>query len=436
MSSRSPRRPDRLAVRVAAILLVMIVVQGFGVLPAAAAVPLPVIAVLPGGEQTSVVVDLGAGTGTTTNRTATVTVGGTPQPAQLVPVVSDLLTVSFVIDTSTNGAAALPAWLSAAARFILETPGQTQAAVVADKAPPALIAPPQRGALGIVRALNGVRAGGQRSTSDALTLAMKQFPSGPTGRRVVVMYTTAPGAAGESAAALGARFRQAGTILIVVGSAGGGTYWFDAARATGGFFAPAGSPAVVPALDQVETTLRGRYLVQFPTPPLLPARVSVKVTAGDLALTGDVVVPVANSGAPRSGSNFPIGVALATIAASLLILIAALMMRGRRSARPRPAGPGQPIPEKDGPVLEKDGPVPDQDGPVPGRNGPVSATDGLVSAKDGPVPAKDGPVPAKDGPVPPKPIRVVARGRASVPGPIARGRASVPGGGPPPSSPS
>jgi hypothetical protein len=44
----------------------------------------------------------------------------------------------------------------------------------------------------------------------------------------------------------------------VVGPAGAERFWGAAASATGGFFAPAGDPAGVPALDQVRTTLRGR----------------------------------------------------------------------------------------------------------------------------------------------------------------------------------
>lgn len=381
MSSPSHPRPDRRAVRVAAFLLVMAVVQGYGPRPAAAAVPLPAIAVLPGAEQTTLVVDLGASTGPVAGKTALITVdGGAPQQAPLAPVVSDRLAVAFVIDTSMAGGAALPAWLSAAARFILETPAGTQAAAVADTSPPSLIAPPQRGPTGIVRALSAVRAGGQRSTSDALTLAKAQFPASPAGHRVVMVYTGAAEAGGESAGALSARFKQAGTILIVVGSAGDSPYWSDAARATGGFFAPAGRPVVVPALDQVATTLRGRYLVRFPTPPTLPARVSVRIDTGKLVLTGDVVVP-ADDGRSGLTSRFRIEVAVATIAGCLLVFVAAVLMVRRRSSRPRA--------------------VP----PVVREGTAVAGT--------------------------------IARGRASVPGAVVQGRAAVPGASPggPPSSP-
>ena len=387
MSSPSQPWPDRRTARVAAFLLVMFIVQCYGAPPAAAAVPLPVIAVLPGSEQTSLVVDLGASGDPAGSKTASITFDGVSQRAQLVPVVSDGLAVALVIDTSEAGGAALAGWLSAAARFILETPAETAAVAIADTSPPALIARPQRGPMGIVSALSGVRAGGHRSTSDALTLAMRQFPATPTGRRVAVLYTTSADAGGESAAALSARFRQSGTILIVVGSADDSPYWAGAARATGGFFAPAGTPVVVPALDQVETTLRGRHLVQFPTPVALPARVSVRVDTGKLTLTADAIIPAdAIPGGPRRPASGPrTDIALATIAGCLMVLGAAALMFRRRSARLRETGSGGTVAR------------PLHDGVARGRASVPGAA---------------------------------VRGRASVPGTTARGRAAVPGTGP------
>jgi hypothetical protein len=385
--------------RVAAFLLVLFIVQCYGPPPAMAAVPLPVVGVLPGPGQTFLVIDLGAGSGPVRATAATVTVDGKPQRAQLVPVVSDQLAVAFVIDTSQAGGAALPSWLSAAARFILEAPGQTQAAAVADTSPPRLIAPPQRGPMGIVGALSAVRAGGLRSTSDAVTLAMRQFPATPTGRRVVVLYTTSADAGGERAAALGARLRQSGTILIVVGSADDSAYWAEAARSTGGFFAPAGTPVVVPALDQVETTLRGRYLVQFPTPTSLPARVSVRIDAGALTLTGDAIVTTDGAGAAggrrRPASDVSVNIALTMIAGCLLVLVAAALIVRRRAARLRAA--------------QTDGPVDD-----------TAASPVLPLPSDLPRPLARGRAAVPGGP---------PRGRAPVPGTRARGRAAVPGQG-------
>jgi hypothetical protein len=366
----------------AAFVLAMIVVQCFGALPASAAVPLPIVAVLPGVERTTLVVDLGAGAGPIGGKAVTVTVGGAPQPATVTPVISDRLAVALLVDASEAGAATLPAWLSAAARFILEVPAETVAAAVADTSPPAVLAPAQRGPMGVVRALSAVQAGGQRRTSAALDLAMKQFGATATGPRVVVCYTSSADAGGESATALAARVNRAGTILVVVGTAAS-TYWADAARATGGFFAPAGTPVVVPALDQVETTLRGRYLVQFPTPRARPARASVRIDTGSLALTGDVVIPAEADtlARPSRTSGLATGAVWWVLAGGLAVLAAATWFLAHRSGRLRPNRP--------------------------------------------------------DPPAPPVPTPSVARGRATVRPAVARGRSPVPGSRPdrPPSTP-
>jgi hypothetical protein len=333
MSSHSRISSERRPLRAAAVLLALVAVQCLGTAPALAAVPLPVAAVLDSGGTTSLVVDLSASG--RPGRSASITRGGAQQPAQLVPVVSAGLAVALVVDASAAGAATLPAWLSAAARFILEMPYNTQAVVIADRAPAAAITAPQRGPTEIVRSLTSVTAQGGRDTAAALTLANQQFPGTPVGRRVVVYYTTAADAGGESAAALGARFRASGIILVVVGTADTNTYWADAAMATGGFFAPAGNPVVVPALDQVQTTLRGRYLVQFRTPAPLPARVPVRVDTGDLTLTGDVVVPAPPPASASEGSGLRTGLLWGAIAAVVLaILVAGVFLLRRRTDDP------------------------------------------------------------------------------------------------------
>jgi hypothetical protein len=331
-------RSDRRALRAAVLLAVAALVAGIGTPAAAVPVPLPVVAVIPGGDETTLVVDLSAIAGPVARSAATVTVDGTPLPARLEPVVSDLMTVAFVIDTSDAGRTALSSWLSAATRFVLEAPAGTQAVAVADTTPPKLISGVQREPVGMVRALSEVRAGGGRDTSDALTLAVRQFPGTPAGRRVVVLYTSAADAGGERAADLSARFRRAGAILVAVGNAGGNAYWTEAARQTGGFFAPVDTPAVAPALDQVDTALRGRYLVQFPTPSGLPARVQVRVDAPELAMTGAAVIPAKAAPAGAAASGGPdtwVIVAVAGIIAALLIAVAGALVLRRR---PAPAG--------------------------------------------------------------------------------------------------
>ena len=364
MSSCSRIRSERGRARTAALILALLAVQWPGAAAAAAPVPLPVTAVLVNGAETALVVDLSAGT-RPGRHSVSMTRDGVPQRADLVPVMADGLAVALVVDTSAAGAAALPAWLSAAARFALEAPATTTAVVIADSAPAAVTVGPERGPSGVVRGLTSVRAHGDRDTAAALRLAVRQFPTAETGRRVVILYTTGPDAGGEGAAALAARFRASGTILVVVGTAAGGAYWADAAAATGGFFAPAGDPVVVPALDQVRTTLGARYLVRFPTPPTLPSRVSVRVDTGDLILTGDAIVAAVPAPATREWTaRRRIWAAVALAAAGLLAAAVAIVQRHRRRARPSP--PAEP------------------------------------------------------------PSPWVARGRATVPGTVARGRAGVP----------
>ena len=107
--------------RALAALLVVVVVQVAAPVPARAAIPLPIAAALAGGGQTSLVVDLGASTRTRPPAVA-VTQDGVPVKARVVPVMSDGLALALVVDASKDGATTLPAWLSAAARFILEVP--------------------------------------------------------------------------------------------------------------------------------------------------------------------------------------------------------------------------------------------------------------------------------------------------------------------------
>jgi hypothetical protein len=262
-----------------------------GAAPAAAeTVPLPVKAVVADDRQTSVVIDLSADPNPGP-QSAEVTIDGVRRPAGLVPFMSGDLAVTIVVDTSATDPASVPAWLSAAARFILEAPAGTRAAVIGDAFPATLIATPQQGPTGIVAALDGVRAHGRRDTAAALALAVEQFPEVPPGRRLTVVYTGAADAGGPSATTLGGWFRDAGAMLVVATTADTSPYWSAAAEATGGFFAPAGHPVVVPALDQVETTLRGRYLVRFPTPARRGAAVPLRVTTPGLTLTADVRLP-------------------------------------------------------------------------------------------------------------------------------------------------
>ena len=77
----------------------------------------------------------------------------------------------------------------------------------------------------------------------------------PAGRKLTVVYTSAPDAGGRSASAVAEQFRAAGVILVVAATADADRFWTTAAEATGGFFAPAGRPVVGPALGLMGTLI-------------------------------------------------------------------------------------------------------------------------------------------------------------------------------------
>ncbi len=301
---------------------------------ASVAVPLPVEAVFVDGPRTSVVVDLGAGS-RPGPRSAEATTDGLPRRADLVPLMSAGLAVTIVVDTSAAGAATLPAWLSAGARFILEGPAGTRTTVIGDSAPAATIAPPQDNPVAVVATLEGVRPHGDRDTAVALAMAARQFPDVPAGRKLTVVYTGATDAGGPSATAVAEQFRRAGVILVVA-AADASSFWTSATEPTGGFFAPAGRPVVAPALDQVQTTLGGRYLVRFPTPARRPAVVPLRVTTPDLALAADVTVP-APAVVRSPGRPYPAMLLAAVVVAVLVLGVACwLIRRARVRRRPPP----------------------------------------------------------------------------------------------------
>jgi hypothetical protein len=202
----------------------------------------------------------------------------------------------------------------------------------------------------------------------------------------------------------------------VVGTAEGDRYWTEVAAATGGFFAPTGNPVVVPALDQVQTTLAGRHLIEFPTPPALPARVAVRVDAGDLTLTGEAVVgaaPPAIAGSPDEPAGRRSAVPWAPVIAGLLAVAAVavllLLLRRFRQRRVPPAARAADAPAPaDPPRSVGRSPV----GRPPDAGEPHTAYAAI------PVRPVGGPPVSWTPPT--------ARGRAAMPREVARGRATVP----------
>jgi hypothetical protein len=262
-----------------------------------------------------------------------VSVAGVRQPTTLVPVMSDQLAAAIVVDASQAGGGELGSWLSGAARFVLEQPGLARTAMVADTTPPAVLSESRQGSTDLVRRLNGVQPHGDRHTSDALTLAVRQLPATLGSPRVVIMYTGAADAGGEASGALAARLAGAHVLLVVVTTAANTRYWSDATRPTGGFLAPAVPAGTTRAFDQVATTLRSRYLISFPAPAQRPTRASVRVNLQQVTMSADVVIPAATPGSNRSagaGTGWVRLVLWAAVIGALLALLLFLLLRRLR----------------------------------------------------------------------------------------------------------
>jgi hypothetical protein len=263
----------------------------------------------------------------------TVTVGGAPQAARVVPLLSDRTATVVVVDASDAGGPQLQPGLSGSASLVLSAPPAARSALVADRDPPAVVAPLAVGSSDTLRGLTTVRPGGARRTAAALDLALQQFPPGPDDPRVIVLYTAAPDAGGPSAADLGARLTEAGAVLaVVVPAPDVPTYWAATAAATGGT-AVATRSGVMAAFDALAAALRTRCLVTFPVPPVLPFAAVVHADTPQGRVTADAVVspPVAAVGSTGARGPSWVGGAVG----GLVLLAALLLWVAVRSARRR-----------------------------------------------------------------------------------------------------
>src|SRR6266545_5024671 len=310
MSSPSLSRADRRLAVLTALLAVACALQWLAATGAAAA-QLDIVAVLgPAADrQVSLVADIRPGATTPIpSDSFSVTAGGVRLPARAMPVISDQLAIGLVVDASAAGAKALQAGVSGAANFLLQMPVAARTAVVADTRPPAVVAPLHGGAADALLALSSVRARNERSTSDALTLVLRQLPATPDGSRVVVLYTSAPDAGGEAATDLAARLTTAHALLAVVTAGTDRRYWSQVTAATGGVLVAAQPRATMAAFDDVADIMRGRYLLTFPMTGQLPARVSVRVGTADGTLTAVALVPPPSSPASDQPNDGRAGV--------------------------------------------------------------------------------------------------------------------------------
>lgn len=215
---------------------------------------------------------------------------GRKLPSRLQPLLSERSAFGVVVDASMAGSASLEGGgQSGVAGLLLQLPAQSPTAVVADRRPPTVAAGTAAGVSDDLLAVSDLRGSGARATSAAITLALSRLPAGPGAQRVVVLFTGARDAGGESAAELAARLGREGAVLAVVSTHPDGRYWSQVARATGGVAVVTAPVRAITAFDRVADALRGRYVVTFPRPVAATAQTTVRFDTDE----GRVLVPVA-----------------------------------------------------------------------------------------------------------------------------------------------
>jgi hypothetical protein len=281
-----------------------------------------------------------------------VTAAGSQVPTRLTPVLSARSSISLVVDASAGGASSFQhGGQSGVASFLLQVPPDSATSVVADRQPPAVISPSTIGVSDDLRAASDLTSGGGRSTSSALSWAVRQATPWPSSQPVIVLYTSAPDAGGEPAQALGERLRQAHAVLAVVNTSPTSAYWSQVANYTGGLEVRAPSTQAISAFDHVADALRARYTVTFARPAAGEAASLLVTTPGGtttvpLALPSGPAAPIptpastqaaANSSSGSSSSThgagpwwaWLLGVAALAVAATTVII-----SRGRRDLGP------------------------------------------------------------------------------------------------------
>jgi hypothetical protein len=290
----------------------------------------------------------------------TVSSGGRTSAASVDRVLSDRAAVALVIDASAAAAKSLGAGgTSGAASFLLQLPPGLSSAVIADRRPPTVAAPRSVGVADDVRAISTLQTGGGRATSQALTLALRQSTASPDAspgassgassgalpqvssgassgaRSVIVLYTSAPDAGGESAAQLSDRLRRADAVLAVVDTGSRSApraYWRRVVTATGGLAVAAEPDQAIASFDALADGLRSRYTATFPRQVVPSGRMNLRVDTGRRVLTEAVTVPPEPAGPATTGAGESGRIWLWFLAAGLVLLAPAVLIEIRKRA--------------------------------------------------------------------------------------------------------
>jgi len=267
-----------------------------------------------------------------------VTASTLPHRFDAVPLFSDQLAVGVVVDGSEDGRAALQAGLAGAANFVLEQP-LTGAAVVADKSPPIVMSTAEAKPADAVGALSAIDAGGQRQTSEALSVALGVLERIPARSRMVVLHTAAADAGGESATDLAAKLIDAHAALAVISTSPDTSYWLDVTRRTGGVLTTPETGSVFAAFDQVADAMRSRYLLTFAPTDQPPFAITVRVDTAEGSATADAVVLVPPAD-PDSGPGWPLLLPMAGLLAVVGLVFFVLIRRTPRAVASADVGSG------------------------------------------------------------------------------------------------
>jgi len=227
------------------------------------------------------------------DRTAvTASAGTTKLPTAVEPVLSGRTALGLVLDASAAGAAALrDGGRSGAAGFLLQLPPGARTTVVADRRPAVVASKATVGVSQGLAAASGLRSSGDRATTEALTLTLRELPPWPASQPVIVLYTSAPNAGGESPTALGERLQRAHAILTVVSTDPDARFWSSATSLTGGFAVSTRPEQAIRAFDRVADDLRARYVVTFPRPSSAATQAWVQINAAGHRLVVAVPLP-------------------------------------------------------------------------------------------------------------------------------------------------
>ncbi len=216
---------------------------------------------------------------------------GQPKVVRVDPLPASALRIGVVLDARPVDQ--LQDAQNAVTDLMIGMPNGAEATLVGTR--PARLVQPLTGNVGsVVRALSGATFSGPREAASALGLAVREVAGAPSGRRAVVLITTAPVPAALASAVSG-QLRAAGVSLYVAAVAELAPSWARLASATGGWAVTASSArSLMPAVNAIGADLVHQYRLVYATsrPALTATRLRVAVAEPGTTATTEATVRV------------------------------------------------------------------------------------------------------------------------------------------------